>query len=591
MTPRAAARALCLLPFVLTIGPLLPVEAAQSPPSAIAAPAVTQAPLRTSDAYNNFGLTKEVFGYASAGSLGNSSIGYPSWNFNLLATVAFFAIHINYNGTLKTDDGNWSVWNSSTLTGLVNTAHAHGTKVVVTLVGPGSADLCNALYHDQVTVDAIVQQVVAKGIDGVNIDIEGQQAQCNPTDPQFTPQTNQTLLTWFARDLRAGLDAVKPGYYLSIATYSGSALGNDGFFNIPDLNQYVDSFFVMAYDMDYSNQHHPPLNCSSFCMAPISPLTNYYWNDTNSMAQYSSVVGAGKVILGQPYYARVSCVATVSAHAVAITTVQAASYIAAASAINDIDVKPGTYRSHRDPNDPTGMDRWDAWYDNSYGCWRVMHWSDVTTLAARYDLVNRTNLRGVGFWTLNYGGGSPELWATIQSYFVTCINATVTPVPAPPQLSGTQVQLTGGSSACANPRYEFWMLPPGGTWRIVQGYSSAATYTWSTTGLRPGIYRFSVWARDANSRGPNGTAPNTYDSFAALDYALTTSPCSGVEVSAQPPSGVVGNAVTITGSATGCPNPRYQFWLLPPGGSWSIVQPYSTQTTFTWNTNNRVPGT
>ncbi|HEX9364090.1 MAG TPA: hypothetical protein VGA47_09930, partial [Candidatus Dormibacteraeota bacterium] len=70
------------------------------------------------------------------------------------------------------------------------------------------------------------------------------------------------------------------------------------------------------------------------------------------------------------------------------------------------------------------------------------------------------------------------------------------------------------------------------------------------------------------------------------------SPCSMVTAAATPASPqTVGTQVQITGSATGCPNPRYQFWLLPPGGSWSIVQPYSTQTTFTWNTNNRVPGT
>src|SRR5260370_5139354 len=148
----------------------------------------------------------------------------------------------------------------------------------------------------------MIQEVTRKGVDGVNIDYEGQIGQCqNIIDPTLNA-SNQTLLTNFARDMRAGLDAAKPGYYLSIATYSGSASANDGFFNIPNLNQYVDSFFVMAYDMDAANQVYAPLNCPSFCMAPVSPLANYYWNDTTSMTQYSSLVGPGKVILGQPYY-------------------------------------------------------------------------------------------------------------------------------------------------------------------------------------------------------------------------------------------------------------------------------------------------
>ena len=32
--------------------------------------------------------------------------------------------------------------------------------------------------------------------------------------------------------------------------------------------------------------------------------------------------------------------------------------------------------------------------------------------------MNQDNLRGVGFWTLNYGGGASELWNAIQSHFV-----------------------------------------------------------------------------------------------------------------------------------------------------------------------------
>src|SRR4029077_13891102 len=110
-------------------------------------------------------------------------------------------------------------------------------------------------------------------------------------------QSNQALLTNFARLMRAGLDAARPGYYLSIATYSGSAAGNDGYFNIPDLNQYVDSFFVMAYDMDYANALSAPLSCSGRlglkCLNPVSPLTTYNYNDSLSAAQYAAVAGPG----------------------------------------------------------------------------------------------------------------------------------------------------------------------------------------------------------------------------------------------------------------------------------------------------------
>jgi hypothetical protein len=258
--------------------------------------------------------TKEVFGFATGASLADPTFGYPSWNFNLLSTVAYFALQDKWNGVIG--GPGWFVWNSSVLTGLVNAAHSHGVKVVLTLTGPDSADLCNALYNSATTVFQVVNQVVAKGVDGLNIDFEYDLQMCHPTNPAFVPQTNQALFTNFARELRIALDNVRPGYYLSFDTYSGSAAGNDGFFNIPDLNQYADAFFVMAYDMDEAgNATLPPLNCSSFCLNPVSPLANYYWNDSVSMSQYSAVVGAGKVILGQPYYGRVSCVGSTAAHA------------------------------------------------------------------------------------------------------------------------------------------------------------------------------------------------------------------------------------------------------------------------------------
>src|SRR5258708_17326134 len=90
------------------------------------------------------GLRREIFGYATSGSLGDPNIGYPSWNFDLLSTVAFFAIHVDPSGVLVADS-NYSVWSSSTLTGLVATAHAHGVKVVVALRNP--RDMCSALFN------------------------------------------------------------------------------------------------------------------------------------------------------------------------------------------------------------------------------------------------------------------------------------------------------------------------------------------------------------------------------------------------------------------------------------------------------------
>jgi hypothetical protein len=49
--------------------------------------------------------------------------------------------------------------------------------------------------------------------------------------------------------------------------------------------------------------------------------------------------------------------------------------------------------------------------------------------------------------------------------------------------------------------------------------------------------------------------------------------------------------VTFTGTASGCPNPQYQFWLLAPNSTtWTIAQPYSSTSTFSWDTTGQTIG-
>jgi len=53
-----------------------------------------------------------------------------------------------------------------------------------------------------------------------------------------------------------------------------------------------------------------------------------------------------------------------------------------------------------------------------------------------------------------------------------------------------------------------------------------------------------------------------------------------------------GTAITITASASGCPNARYEFWIQNPGSStWTIVQAYSATNTFNWTTTGLPLGT
>ncbi len=528
-------------------------------------------------------ISREVFGFALASSLADPTIGYRSWNFDLLSTVAFFGLHVNSAGQFVADSGR-TMWNSSNLTNLVSTAHQKGVKVVLTIIlqdfSPNTPNICAGLSHADVTVAQTVSEVAAKHVDGVNIDYEGLDGSCGTTDSYWA----QHAMNAFVKKMRAGLG---PSRYLSIDTYAGAAADPYGFFDIAGLSSSVDSFFVMAYDMEYSNYARAPAGCARFCLGPTAPLTGYYYNDTSVTAQYVAKVPASKVLLGVPYYGRKACVGVATANGYATSSVIADGYQDAAGEAAYYQVKAGTYVVHRDSSS-SGLERWDTWYNTTLNCTRELYWDDPVSLGKKYDLVNADRLRGVGLWNLNYGGGAPELWSALATHFSACTAVQMAVSPTSPASSGTPVTITGRASGCPNPLYEFWMRPQGSsTWQLVQGYSTSPTYRWNTSGAPAGTDYFGVWARDATSNAAS-------DAYAAAQYTVY-SPCSSVSASFAPASPVAhgsGAKVTITGRASGCPNPLYEFWMRPQGSStWQLVQGYSTSPTYRWNTNGAPAGT
>jgi spore germination protein YaaH len=512
----------------------------------------------------------EVFGFGLASSLGDPTVGYPSWNFSLLSTVAFFGLHINWDGTLVADYG-WNVWNSSTFTSMLSTAHSNGTKVVVTIVlqdfQAGTPNMCAGLINRTTTVLQAVAQVRAKGVDGLNVDYEGLNGTCQ------NGQTAQSMMTDFARQLRAALPS---GSYLSVDTYASSAVDTLGFFDVAGLNAYVDSFFVMAYDLEYSNYLRAPASCSSFCLGPTAPLSGYYYNDTSTASQYIAAVPASKVILGVPYYGRKACVGGAVPNAYPNSSVIADSYLNASGESSASGVQAGSYAAHRDANDPAGQVRWDTWYNSSLGCTRELYWDDATALGAKYDLVINDGLRGVGIWNLNYGGSAPELWSALAAHFGGCTGASLSPGSAS-QPAGSTVSLTASSTGCAGARYAFWLQPPGGTWSLMQNFGGPSL-SWNTAGLTPGAYNVHVWV---NTQG------NGYDAIGASTITLTG--CTSASVTPLNPSLGVGTVVTLTAGSGGCPSPVYEFWAQFPGGSWYLVRGFGGPTA-TWNTAGLAPG-
>lgn len=480
------------------------------------------------------GPVREIFGFGLASSLADPTVGYPSWDFSLLSTVAFFGLHVQNDGTFSNDSG-WSVWNSSELTGLLNTAHSHGTKVVVTVIlqdfSSNTPNMCAGLQHGSTTVTNAVNEMKAKGVDGINVDYEGLNGSCGMADSSWA----RHAFTNFVASLRSAMPA---GSYLSVDTYASAAADPFGFFDVPGLGASVDSFFVMAYDLEYSNYARAPLNCTSFCLGPTAPYTGYYYNDWTTAQQYTSAVPASKVILGVPYYGRKACVGSAAPNQYPTSSVVADTYLDASTEASSNLVQPGSYAAHRDGNDPNGNERWDTWVNTQMNCTRELYWDDPTSLAVKYALVNGDNLRGVGIWNLNYGGGAPELWSALNTAFSCQVG-----IGTPSSVSSTEFNLTLSAGSCSVASYDvqqfdnttnqgWWTLPSavpsnGTATEVVDGYP-ANSYTFqvrahATSGL------VTAWTQATVTVPPSATYAHPFKGLYSVDGY------GGVSANSSPP--------------------------------------------------------
>jgi spore germination protein YaaH len=460
------------------------------------------------------GLSREVFGFALASSLSDPTVGYPSWNLSLVSTVAFFGLHVQDDGTFAADSGA-TVWNSSQLTGLVTAAHAHATKVVLTIIlqdfTNGTPHMCAGLSHTGVTVTNAVAEMKAKGVDGINVDYEGLNGSCGSPDSSWARHT----FTAFVANLKTAMAAS----YLSVDTYASSAADPLGFYDIPGLAPSADSFFVMAYDLEYSNYGRPPTSCGALCLGPTAPLTGYYYNDTLTAQQYMAAAPASKVILGVPYYGRKACVVNGSPNQSPTGPVTADSYLDAIGESTAPGVLAGSYGVHRDANDPGGEERYDTWYNTTMQCTRELYWDDTISLGHKYDLVNSDNLRGVGIWNLNYGGGAPELWNLLAAKFTTTTQWT--------SMGGMLTSGPDSSSSGATRVDAFVRGSDNGLWQNT--WNGSAWIGWTALGgaltADPGAVSWGANRIDAFARGSdnalyhktwNGTAWGPWESLGGI---------------------------------------------------------------------------
>nr|WP_284694664.1 6-bladed beta-propeller [Geomonas sp. Red32] len=168
-------------------------------------------------------------------------------------------------------------------------------------------------------------------------------------------------------------------------------------------------------------------------------------------------------------------------------------------------------------------------------------------------------------------------------------SVTFTTTPASPQVRGTLVTLKASASGgSGNYEYKFGISAAGSSVAVAVGpYSSSSSYVWDTTGLTPGTYTLSVYARNVGSSA-------TYEAAKWISFTVAAyGPASSVTfTTTQTSPQVKGTSVTLKGAASGgSGNYEYKFGISAVGSTVAVAAgPYSTSSTYAWDTTSLTPG-
>jgi GH18 family chitinase len=328
-------------------------------------------------------LNRVVFGFHPywAGS------DYLEYQWNLLSDLCYFSYEVNpSNGEAE----NYHGWLTDPA---IDSAQAHGVKVhLCATIFSGHTGFFTNMTARQTLISNLVSLVQQRNADGINMDIEAM------------PSSVSDSVVVFMHDLSVQLKAVLPEAKVSIDLPAVN-WGND--FQVAEMNNWVDWFFVMGYDYYWN---------SSPQAGPVSPLYSMTSGNDISLARTISDYEAtglepGKFILGMPYYGRQWRTQYGSIPSPILATGTAMTYAAVRN-------NSGTYNASNFTWEPNSLSSCyiffqnDSWYQCFIGLDR--------DLRKKYDIVNYRDLAGIGIWALGYDNGYNELWQAISDKFTDC---------------------------------------------------------------------------------------------------------------------------------------------------------------------------
>lgn len=486
-------------------------------------------------------LSAEVMGYLPYWELNGTTV--EGLDYGRLTTIAFFSVGMDAAGHLDRTGPGYRALTSSLATTVIERAHAAGVQTIVSFTSFGAAK--NAAFFSDAAaqatfVDEAAELVASRGLDGADLDVE---------------LISGTYFDAFAATggkLAARMRAANPIAMSTVATngnVSGARMASKA------LAAGVGRAFLMGYA--YRTALTSPVGS-------ISPLarTDGGLSLSASLDLYAAEhVPLSRVLLGLPLYGRTWETADAGFRAPRVPATSGkvflvrnlpALQVEGTVLAADYDALESSARLVREVDGKI----YQTYYDSP------------ASLAAKFALVFRRGLAGIGLWTLGYDGGNPAYWNLIGATFGPPTITSVRVAPSPTRSRAIVVSIAWSDRD--RPATEMRLANGSGTfsaWRPV-----AATTTWTLPAATAPTYRtVRVQLRDgAGARSAIRSARVLFDPTKPKMTRLT------LWWSATARAWRIRYAASDTGSGVASYRIRIE-----RNGVWTVVAPTRTATTYT----------
>lgn len=360
---------------------------------------------------------KIIYGFLPFWNMNESD----NFNYHLLTHVAYFGLDYNPDGTIhKISDDNtlepgWNQLNSSQANQVFrSTKSARGKTIIVmrAMTQKLIESLVNNPDHRQQVIDSTMEILDQKNFDGINIDFE------YVGTPDTQTKNNFSLLV---KQLSSVCKQTRPGCEVSIDVFADSAVKNR-IWDYASITPHIDYVIIMAYDFfrSSSSQAGPVAPLRGACSESSSDQSTCLEYDVaQTIADFSKIIPAEKIILGVPYYGYQWQTTTSEFFS---NTYQKTGATATYKRIQELL----TSSTQEDNSTILGLStHWNdttltPWitYTDTEGNIQQIHYEDERSLSLKYDLVNQSNIAGIAIWALGYDGNWPQLWQLLQHKFL-----------------------------------------------------------------------------------------------------------------------------------------------------------------------------